>query len=61
MTDDLSDEEAQMQMARRAGGMDEEDEDLEADVNPRRGGAGGQRRQKKQAQARATYDDGEDF
>ncbi len=67
MTGDLSDDEDQMQMGRE-GGMDDDD-DLEAEINPRRGdgdahqrgsirgrpnAANGQRQQRQQP---APYDD----
>ena len=77
MTDDLSDEEDQMQMGRGAdvANMEEEDDEIDPDMNVARGGGGGgdprqrgrgvddakPRRQKKTAQPRPPYDDDENF
>lgn len=75
MTDDLSDEENQMQMGRGAdvANMEEEDDEIDPDMNAARGGGGDPRqrgrgadegkprRQKKTAQSRAPYDDDENF
>ncbi|CAF0798128.1 unnamed protein product [Rotaria sp. Silwood1] len=68
MTDELSDDDEQMQMGRRGPDMNDE---LDAEMDPRRIGAGnvgrrppsasGQRRQRQQPQQRETYDDDEDF
>jgi hypothetical protein len=75
MTDDLSDDEDQMQLG-RGGGMDDEDDDLEIELDPTRGGGNvhqredirgrkngvnGQRQKRQQAQQRAPYDDDENF
>ncbi|CAF0993618.1 unnamed protein product [Adineta steineri] len=73
MTDDLSDDE-QVEMGRGNGGMDDEDEDVDAGPRQKGGGnivrrppsANGQRRQRQppppqQRQQRGTYNDDEDF